>query len=116
MYEPFLYHVVHHFNISQETLLAANDGHYRDYDDNLLRAMYLPYEDMLKATMSPKGAYLNGNVYNIMTLNKLFENDKEAFSSIKLDELVDYQERLEENGVEYGFNQDMVDFANKNCK
>ena len=117
MNEPELYHKVHHFNISQETLLEASYiGNGKQYDKDILRAMYLPYEDMLAATMRPQAAYLDGNVYNIKTLNELFQEDKEAFSRINLDELVDFQERLEENGINYGFNQDMVDFANKNCR
>lgn len=66
--------------------------------------------------MTPKGAYLDGNVYNIHSLNKLFNEDKKAFSHIILDELIDYQERLEEAGIDYGFNQDMVDFANQHCR
>ena len=77
--------------------------------------MYLPYEDMLRYTMNEKGAYLNGTVYNIQTLNELFQEDKEAFAKIKLSELVDYQERLEGKLIGYGFNRDMVDFANQNC-
>ena len=77
--------------------------------------MYLPYEDMLRYTMNEKGACLNGTVYNIRTLNELFQEDKEAFAKIKLSELVDYQERLEGKLIGYGFNQDMVDFANQNC-
>ncbi|MCL1874302.1 MAG: hypothetical protein FWF85_09350 [Clostridiales bacterium] len=115
---PDLYHMIHHFDISQEALLeAADTGFYgSQYDKDLLRAMYLPYEDMLAATMNAKGAYLDGKVYNIQTLNELFEEDKEAFSRINLDELVVFQERLEEEGVEYGFNQDMVGFANQYCQ
>ena len=112
---PGLYRIIHHFNISLETLLEASyTGYGVQYDKDNLRAMYLPYEEMLEAVMLPTGAYLNGNVYNIKTLNELFHNDKEAFAEISLDELVEFQERLEENGVEYGFNQDMVDFANQN--
>ena len=117
---PGLYHFIQYFNVSQEALLEAYyarvNSHGTTYKEDMLRAMYLPYEDMLKATLEPRGAYLNGNVYNIQTLNELFETDKEAFSKIKLEELVEYQERLEEEGIDYGFNQDMVDFANQNCR
>jgi len=115
---PDLYHMIHHFNVSLEDLLEASDtGLYgRQYNKEFLRSMYLPYEDMLSFTMNSKGAYLNGTVYNIQTLNELFEEDKDTFSRISLAELVEYQERLEEEGIDYGFNQDMVDFANQYCR
>ena len=110
---PYLYLTIQYFDLSYEDLLEGVDA--PQYDEKLLRAMYLPYDEMVAATLSPYGAYLDGNVHNIATLNELFVNDKDAFARINLDELVDYQERLEENGVDYGFNQDMVDFANENC-
>jgi len=114
---PSLYHMIHYFNVSLEELLEAHEtGFYgSSYDEELLRAMFLPYEEMLEYTMNGKGAYLNGTVYNIQTLNQLFVEDKETFSQISLNELIRYQERLEENGINYGFNQDMVDFAKQNC-
>ena len=118
MNAPNLYHMIRDFNVSLETLLefnANNPNRVRQYDENILRAMYLPYEEMINTVLTPKGAYLNGNVYNIQTLNQLFQEDKEAFAKIKLSELVDYQERLEGKLIGYGFNQDMVDFANQNC-
>ena len=115
---PDLYHAAHHFNISLDDLLEAAETSPNavQYDKGILRAMYLPYEDMLKAAMNAKGAYLNGNVYNIRTLNELFRTDREAFSRFRLAELIAYQERLEGIGIDYGFNQDMVDFANQKCR
>ena len=115
MNAPELYRNIHHFGISLEELLEALETPYgRGYEEELLRAMYLPYEEMLAVTMRPQAVYLNGNVYNIKTLNELFQTDKDEFSQFSLDELIDFQERLEENGVLYGFNQDMVDFATQN--
>ena len=74
--------------------------------------MFLPYEEMIEATLLPTGAFLNGNVYNIETLNWLFEDDLDEFAKIPIKDLIAFQERLEDHGVHYGFNQDMVDFIN----
>ena len=109
---PELYHHIHHFGITLEELLDS--PRIQNYDMDIIYAMYLPYEEMLAATIRPQAVYLNGNVYNIKTLNELFQTDKDEFSQFSLDELIGFQERLEENGVLYGFNQDMVDFANQN--
>ena len=111
---PELHYNIHHFGISLEELLESPYG--GRYDRDILHAMYLPYEEMLAVTMRPQAAYLNGNVYNIQTLNELFRDDKEEFARFSLDDLIDYQERLEENGIFYGFNQDMVAFAIQNNK
>ena len=126
---PSLYLTLHHFNVSLEDVLEAsnsgnkryavkydeNDNLVKRYDDDFLRALYLPYEEMIEATLF-NGAYINGELYNIQSLNELFENDKEAFAQIELADLVEYQKRLEKNGVDYGFNEDMVKFANENCR
>jgi hypothetical protein len=107
-----LYGYIHHFGISLEDLL--NSPHGRNYCKDILRAMYLPREERIAVTMRPVAAFLNGNVYNIKTLNELFRDDKEEFARFNLDDLIDFQERLEEYGIFYGFNQDMVDFAIQN--
>ncbi|MCL2050062.1 MAG: hypothetical protein FWG87_15180 [Defluviitaleaceae bacterium] len=112
MNAPELYLHINYFGITLEELLESPYG--SNYDKDILHAMYLPYEEMLAATMRPQAVYLNGNVYNIKTLNELFQTDKDEFSQFSLDELIGFQERLEENGVLYGFNQDMVDFATQN--
>ncbi|MDR0273332.1 MAG: hypothetical protein LBI27_08460 [Clostridiales bacterium] len=72
MNEPELYQKIHYFGISLEELMTSPRR--GNYDEEILRAMYLPYEEMLAVTMRPQAAYLNGNVYNIQTLNELFQD------------------------------------------
>jgi len=132
---PALYLVINHFDITLDEILESPSAYHpsytfiyeelffapeydykREYSEEFWKAMFLPYDEMIMATLSPKGAYLDGKVHNIQTLNELFENDKKAFARINLEDLVAYQERLEENGIDFGFNEEMVKFANENCR
>jgi hypothetical protein len=77
-----------------------------------LRLMFLPEDEMRAALLNERGAIFNGTVHNILTLNELFLNDREAFAQIDLQELIQFQQNLESVGIYRGFNADMVEFAN----
>jgi len=112
---PPLYRLLHYYEISVEVFTRYNGEGSRWYNRSpeFLRTMFLPKEEMKAALLNEKGAIFNGTVHNILTLNELFETDRDAFAQIDLQELVQFQQNLESVGIERGFNADMVTFANE---
>ena len=112
---PPFYRAIHMWGITYEELLAfvtiLEPPH---YSPEFVAAMFLPREEMLEFVLQPNGAVLNGVVHNIWSLNYVFENDIDTFVEICLDELIDFQVRLEGMHIYTGFNAEMVEFANAN--
>jgi len=125
-----LFATIHLFGITYEELMAWTTIHWQaivpppewpsdvpwvnQYSPELIAVMFLPREEMMEFVVQDNGAIFNGVVHNIWTLNYVFENDVDTFVEICLDELIDFQVRLEDMNIFTGFNEDMVEFANAN--
>jgi len=114
---PPLYRLIQYYEISEEVFMAYHadkSDWWSPRSPEFLRLMFLPEKEMKIALLNKKGAIFNETVYNIFTLNELFQNNLEAFAQIDLQDLVQFQENLESTGIYRGFNEDMVEFANTN--
>lgn len=112
---PPLYRLIHYFEISEEIFMAYHTIEANMWSNrcpDFIRLMFLPEDEMKAALLNNRGAIFNGTVHNILTLNELFHTDREAFSQIDLQELIQFQKNLESVGIYRGFNADLVEFAN----
>jgi uncharacterized membrane protein YgcG len=113
---PPLYRMIHYYEISEEVFMAYHTeacDWWSPRSPEFLRQMFLPEDELREVMLNERGAIFNDTVHNILTLNELFENDREEFAEIDLQELIQYQANLESIGIHRGFNADMVEFANR---